>query len=88
MHIRRAEKSELAELARLCGETRLSCRGRQAGLSCAIGNDRAAGFYEKHGWRLIGKRVISLETSEEPFPLEVWRYEKDVGAALTSPPSR
>jgi GNAT superfamily N-acetyltransferase len=58
-------------------ETQLSRRGvRTAWLACAIGNQRAARFYEKCGWRLAGTRVSQLETPEGIFPLEVWRYEK------------
>lgn len=45
-------------------------------LACAIGNDRAARFYEKHGWRRVGTMVNYAETSNGAFPLEVWRYEK------------
>jgi ribosomal protein S18 acetylase RimI-like enzyme len=60
-------------------EARLAKRGVQtAWLACAIGNDRAAKFYEKHGWRRIGTMVSQLETQEEIFPLEVWRYEKSL----------
>lgn len=33
-------------------------------------------LYEKHGWRRAGVVVHPLETSEGPFPLEVWRFEK------------
>lgn len=47
-----------------------------AWLVCAIGNDRAARFYEKSGWRLAGTVVNPVETSSGPFLLEVWRYEK------------
>jgi len=47
-----------------------------AWLACAIGNERAARFYEKCGWRRAGTMVSRLETAEEIFPLEVWRYEK------------
>jgi ribosomal protein S18 acetylase RimI-like enzyme len=58
-------------------EARLSKNGvRTAWLACAIGNERAARFYEKCGWRRAGAVVIQLETSNGPFPLEVWRYEK------------
>jgi GNAT superfamily N-acetyltransferase len=49
-----------------------------AWLACAIGNERAARFYEKHGWRRIGTMVSQLETAGGVFPLEVWRYEKRV----------
>jgi GNAT superfamily N-acetyltransferase len=47
-----------------------------AWLACAIGNDRAARFYEKRGWRLAGTVVSQLDTTAGTFPLEVWRYEK------------
>lgn len=58
-------------------ETRLSARGVQtAWLACAIGNDRAARFYEKRGWRRTGVMVNLAETPNGPFPLETWRYEK------------
>jgi GNAT superfamily N-acetyltransferase len=58
-------------------EARLADRGVEiAWLACAIGNDRAAKFYEKHGWRRAGVVVNHLETPNGTFPLEVWRYEK------------
>ena len=50
-----------------------------AWLACAIGNDRAARFYEKRGWRRVGTMINAAETSEGTFPLEVWRYEKRLG---------
>jgi ribosomal protein S18 acetylase RimI-like enzyme len=58
-------------------EARLSGAGvATAWLACAIGNERAARFYEKCGWRRVGTIVNDAETSEGTFPLEVWRYEK------------
>ncbi|HEY8551272.1 MAG TPA: GNAT family N-acetyltransferase [Vicinamibacterales bacterium] len=58
-------------------EARLAEAGvATAWLACAIGNDRAARFYEKHGWSRVGTVVNHAETSEGSFPLEVWRYEK------------
>ena len=58
-------------------ETHLSQAGvRDAWLACAIGNARAARFYEKHGWRLAGEMTHHPETAEGPIPLQVWRYEK------------
>jgi ribosomal protein S18 acetylase RimI-like enzyme len=58
-------------------EARLVERGVEtAWLACAVGNDRAARFYEKSGWRLAGTVVNPAETPSGPFPLEVWRYEK------------
>ena len=47
-----------------------------AWLACAIGNDRAARFYEKRGWSRAGTIVNHLTTSEGEYLLEVWRYEK------------
>ena len=61
------------------GEARLRRNGtRTAWLACAIGNARAARFYEKNGWRLVGEKFILLDTPDGPFRLEVWRYEKDL----------
>jgi GNAT superfamily N-acetyltransferase len=61
-------------------EARLSMSGvRIAWLACAIGNQRAARFYEKCGWHRAGNMINQAETSDGPFPLEVWRYEKAVG---------
>jgi GNAT superfamily N-acetyltransferase len=49
---------------------------RTAWLACAIGNDRAARFYEKRGWHRTGTMINQLETTAGIYPLEVWRYEK------------
>ena len=58
-------------------EARLSQGGAEvAWLACAIGNDRAARFYEKWGWHRVGTEVKQLETPNGDVPLEVWRYEK------------
>ena len=58
-------------------EARLAERGVEtAWLACAIGNYRAARFYEKSGWHMAGTFVVSSETSNGPFPVEHWRYEK------------
>jgi len=60
-------------------EARLAERGvAVAWLACAIGNCRAARFYEKRGWRCAGTIVNQLETTNGTFPLEVWRYEKEL----------
>lgn len=58
-------------------------RLKQAGvalawLACAIGNARAARFYEKAGWTMARIENVPTETAEGLFPLEVWRYEKRV----------
>jgi GNAT superfamily N-acetyltransferase len=58
-------------------EARLAANGVEtAWLACAIGNDRAARFYEKCGWRRVGTMMNQAETLAGNFPLEVWRYEK------------
>jgi GNAT superfamily N-acetyltransferase len=60
-------------------ESLLRARGvHTAWLACAIGNDRAARFYEKSGWRRTGTMINKAETSEGTFALEVWRYEKQL----------
>ena len=60
-------------------EARLSESGIEtAWLACAIGNERAARFYEKCGWRRAGIMVNRLETSNGEFLLDVWRYEKSL----------
>ena len=56
-------------------------RLREAGvatpwLACAIGNARAARFYEKSGWTLARTEVVPTEIPGGTFPLEIWRYEK------------
>jgi ribosomal protein S18 acetylase RimI-like enzyme len=67
-------------------EARLSARGVEtAWLACAIGNDRAARFYEKCGWHRAGVVVSQLETPNGIFPLEVWRYEKPLRHATSRP---
>jgi len=60
-------------------EERLAESGVEtAWLACAIGNDRAARFYEKSGWRRVGTINNHLETSAGSFDIEVWRYEKNL----------
>jgi ribosomal protein S18 acetylase RimI-like enzyme len=60
-------------------EARLSEAGvATAWLSCAIGNERAARFYEKRGWRRVENMIARLETPEGELLLETWRYEKSL----------
>lgn len=60
-------------------ERRLAANGvRTAWLACAIGNNRAARFYEKSGWHLARTFTHELETTDGPVAFEVWRYEKDL----------
>ena len=61
-------------------EARLSEHGISAAwLACAVGNNRAARFYEKRGWHRVGTIVYDAQTSTGTFPLDVWRYEKVLG---------
>ena len=48
----------------------------RAWLACAVGNERAARFYQRCGWTLRGPEVEELELLEGSFALEVWRFEK------------
>jgi hypothetical protein len=60
-------------------ETRLAKGGFDiAWLASARGNDRAARLYEPSGWRRVGIVDYQAETSAGTFPLEVWRYEKNL----------
>jgi len=69
----------LAGLLETDAVSMLSGRGTTtAWLACAIGNERAARFYEKAAWRRVGTVVSELDTQEGNFPLEVWRYEKSL----------
>jgi GNAT superfamily N-acetyltransferase len=54
----------------------LSSGVETAWLACAIGNERAARFYEKCGWRRTRNMINVLDTTAGTFHLEVWRYEK------------
>jgi GNAT superfamily N-acetyltransferase len=64
-------------------ESRLAAKGVEtAWLACAIGNERAARFYERNGWRLAGTPFVRLETTEGPFDLKIWRYEKRLHQSL------
>ena len=57
-------------------EARIAAGGVEvAWLACAIGNERAAKFYEKCGWRRAGTVAYEAEASSG-ISLEVWRYEK------------
>jgi GNAT superfamily N-acetyltransferase len=60
-------------------EARLAASGIEtAWLACAIGNNRAARFYEKCGWRRTGVITNLAETEAGTFALDVWRYEKQL----------
>ena len=75
----RSRGSGVAAALIVDAETRLSENGvATAWLACAIGNERAARFYEKSGWHRAGTMIHPLETTKGTFPLEVWRYEKSL----------
>jgi ribosomal protein S18 acetylase RimI-like enzyme len=58
-------------------EARLAAGGVElAWLACAVGNERAARFYEKCGWRRTGTVAYQPDAAPGAPPLEVWRYEK------------
>jgi len=59
-------------------ELRLKAKGAPLiWLACAIGNGRAARFYDKSGWRNTGVSTIQLDMPDGAlFPLDIWRYEK------------
>ncbi len=58
-------------------EARLAARGVElAWLACAVGNDRAARFYEKSGWRRAGVVSYQPDAASGTGPIQVWRYEK------------
>jgi GNAT superfamily N-acetyltransferase len=60
-------------------EQRLAAGGvKTAWLACAIGNNRAARFYEKSGWYLARTFTHKAETASGPFEIDVWRYEKEL----------
>jgi len=61
------------------GEARLARRGiATAWLACAIGNDRAARFYEKHGWVNARTFTDRLDAGDAVYEVAVWRFEKAV----------
>ena len=60
-------------------EERLAASGiATAWLACAIGNTRAARFYEKSGWHLACTFTNELDLPSGKFSLDVWRYEKQL----------
>lgn len=76
---RTARGSGVAAALMADAEARLAERGvGVARLGCAIGNDRAARFYEKCGWRLAGVVREEVETAAGVVALDAWRYEKDL----------
>ncbi len=74
-----ARGSGVAAFLMADAEARLGESGVQtAWLGCAIGNDRAARFYEKCGWLRTGIVTEDVEVPGGMFALQVWRYEKSL----------
>jgi ribosomal protein S18 acetylase RimI-like enzyme len=72
-----ARGSGVAAVLMADAEARLAGDGVEvAWLACAVGNERAARFYEKCGWRRAGTEVYQPEAAYGAPPIEVWRYEK------------
>jgi ribosomal protein S18 acetylase RimI-like enzyme len=59
-------------------ESRLAARYDTIWLACAIGNDRAARFYEKSGWKNARTFTSELPVPDGIFKLDVYRYEKEL----------
>jgi GNAT superfamily N-acetyltransferase len=71
-----ARGSGVAAVLMADAEVHLRERAHIAWLACAIGNDRAARFYEKCGWQRTGTITEDVVVPGGRFPLQVWRYEK------------
>jgi ribosomal protein S18 acetylase RimI-like enzyme len=54
-----------------------------AWLACAVGNDRAARFYEKSGWQRTGVVRYDAAIPGGAYNLEVWRYERQLSEGGT-----
>ena len=64
--------------AKMMAEAEAMLPSPKAWLSCSVGNDRAAAFYSKCGWRNAGEEEIQVETTDGALPVRVWRFEKAV----------
>ena len=72
-----AQGTGLAKLLIEDAETQIKTSGfSRCWLVCAVGNERASAFYKKRGWELKRTETHELETSEDAFLLECWRFEK------------
>jgi GNAT superfamily N-acetyltransferase len=74
---REARGSGAARLLIEDAEDRLRVQGiKRAWLACAIGNDRAARFYEKSGWHNAGTVNHTVQLAAGAFSFDIWRFEK------------
>ena len=77
----RARGTGVAPALMADAEARLAARGLDtAWLACAVGNNRAARFYEKSGWTRARTETSHLQTPAGQIPVDIWRYEKRVSA--------
>lgn len=78
----KARGTGLAATLLAAAEARLRAGGvGRAWLHCAVGNNRAARFYEKCGWRRAVVEQFRPKEKEQAPPsstIEVWRYEKNL----------
>ncbi|MFQ6550444.1 GNAT family N-acetyltransferase [Aestuariibius sp. 2305UL40-4] len=78
----KARGSGVAQALMEDAENRISTAGHpMAWLACAVGNGPASRFDEKSGWTNAGRHVVALDTSDGAFPLEVWRFEKQLSTS-------
>ena len=78
LHVHRTARGTEVATALERDATRRLRRGgaSRAWLACAVGNERAAAFYEKRGWRRVGTMSFDLDGSTGPARVRAWRYEK------------
>lgn len=73
----RARGSGVAAALIADAEARIKAAGFEvAWLACAVGNDRAARFYEKSGWQRTGVVSYDAAIPGGAYALTVWRYER------------
>ena len=73
----RARGTGVAATLMVDAEELLASQGREtAWLACAVGNHRAARFYEKCGWNRARTEMSFPQTADGSIPVEIWRYEK------------
>src|SRR5207248_7361191 len=51
----------------------------EAALSCLVGNHDARRFYERHGWRCVGTRVLSGRWAHGTVDVPTWKLVKVLG---------
>lgn len=76
-----ARGTGLAAQLMKAAEAELARRGqREVFLYCAVGNERAARFYDKCGWHRAASEDIEAADGGVSVMVPVWRYEKRVAA--------